>query len=254
VRTTGLLAFTLSLVACYSPKLGNPGFFCHADDHPACPNGQSCVSGRCVNGGQQVATDLGQEDGPPPGQDGGAPHDFATTNHDLSKPPVDLAMRDAVGGCGIKINEIQTAGTTATDEFIELYNSCATATTLTGKLVYRSATGTSDVTLMTFSGQSVGAGQWFVCGGSGFTGTSNATYSGGSMAGAGGGVAVLDSGGATVDSVGYGTATNAFVQGSAAPAPAASQSIERLPDGHDTGNNGSDFTVGASPTPGAANQ
>ena len=51
----------------------------------------------------------------------------------------------------------------------------------------------------------------------------------------------------SIDSVGWGTATNALVEGAAAAAPPATaapgSSIVRLPDGHDTNANASDFTV-----------
>ena len=61
---------------------------------------------------------------------------------------------------------------------------------------------------------------------------------------------------ALVDSVGWGTATNAFVESSAAVAPAIApvpgKSDARHPDGHDTNVNATDFAEG-DPTPGAAN-
>ena len=53
--------------------------------------------------------------------------------------------------------------------------------------------------------------------------------------------------GALVDGVGWGTATNALVEGTAAAAPPATaapgSSLVRLPDGHDTNANAADFTV-----------
>jgi hypothetical protein len=58
-------------VACYSPNLGSPGFYCHPQDVPACPDSQVCVNGRCVNGapdGGAVKTDLAA---PPPQDLGG---------------------------------------------------------------------------------------------------------------------------------------------------------------------------------------
>ncbi|HZS36158.1 MAG TPA: lamin tail domain-containing protein [Polyangia bacterium] len=250
-----VVVLTALLAGCYGPKLSSPGFYCHAADNPACPNDQTCVDGRCVDKSAAEHFDLsGVTDGPPPSQDGSGPTDLARAD---SSKPADLSVKDSNGGpCGVKINEVQTAGATASDEFIELYNTCGTSIPLSGyKLAYRSAAGTTDVTLITFSSGSVPASGFFLCAGSGYAGSAfDVKYSGGSMAGAGGGVALLDGGGSTVDSVGYGTATNAFVKGSAAPAPAASQSIERLPDGRDNGNNATDFTIGAMPTPGAANQ
>jgi hypothetical protein len=49
-RSIRTALFALALLAgCYSPKLGTPGFFCHPDDDPACPDGQECVDNRCVS-------------------------------------------------------------------------------------------------------------------------------------------------------------------------------------------------------------
>jgi hypothetical protein len=52
----------LLLGACYSPKLGSPGYYCHENDNPACPDGQQCVSGRCVIKGGTVRMDGGMSD------------------------------------------------------------------------------------------------------------------------------------------------------------------------------------------------
>jgi hypothetical protein len=72
-----------------------------------------------------------------------------------------------------------------------------------------------------------------------------------------GGIGLRDASGRLVDSVGYGTATNAFVEAHAAPAPPTTavpgSSDIRLPDGADTDDNGVDFTVTATPTPGGPN-
>ena len=60
-----------------------------------------------------------------------------------------------------------------------------------------------------------------------------------------------------VDGAGWGTATNALVEGAAAAAPPATaapgSSLVRLPDGHDTNSNSADFTVPGAATPKAAN-
>jgi hypothetical protein len=250
--------FALLFAGCYGPKLGTPGFFCHASDNPACPVDQVCLEGRCVNKSEAAHFDLsGVTDGPPGGQDqgGGGPTDLARTD---SSKPADLSMpKDSgnVGGCGLKINELQTAGSAGlTDEFVEIYNSCATSIPVSGyQLVYHSASGTSNVVFVTFGSVNIAANGFFVCGGPGFSGTADVKYTGSSMASAGGGVAIFDGSGATLDSVGYGTATNSFVKGSAAIAPASAQSIGRHADGHDTADNSVDLTSTASPTPGAAN-
>jgi hypothetical protein len=67
--------------------------------------------------------------------------------------------------------------------------------------------------------------------------------------------------GAIVDSVGWGTAANAFVEGTAVAAPGQNRSIIRSPyDGKDSNNNLADFvltdaaaTPPTVPTPGSTN-
>jgi hypothetical protein len=61
-------------------------------------------------------------------------------------------------------------------------------------------------------------------------------------------------GGAPIDALGWGDATNTFVEGIAAVAPAAGSSLERRPGGidgntTDTNDNGADFFVQATPNP-----
>jgi hypothetical protein len=50
-------ALTLTFVAlsalaagCFNPEYGTPGFYCHPEDSPACPDGQECINGRCIGG------------------------------------------------------------------------------------------------------------------------------------------------------------------------------------------------------------
>ena len=165
------------------------------------------------------------------------------------------------GSADLKINEFMTGSTgSAADEFVEIVNVGTASADLSGfKLVYRSATGTSDVNLATVpSGTTLAAGAYYLFGGSAYAGSQppDQTYSTG-LASTGGGVALRDSSGAIVDSVGYGTAVNAFVEGAPAPAPPSvappGNSDVRLPDGHDTTDNSTDFTVTTTPTPKASN-
>lgn len=172
---------------------------------------------------------------------------------DTSTPEVET---DA-GPCGLTINEVQTGdGTTGTADFVELHNSCASSRSLAShKLVYRSSAGTTDVVVWTFDTTASIAGKGYVViGGAGFSGSKDGTLSSGLAVG-GGGVGLRDASDALIDSVGYGSATNAFVEGTVAPAPGDStppKSIARKPNGRDTNDNSTDLIV-SDPTPGAAN-
>ncbi|MEI8254844.1 MAG: lamin tail domain-containing protein [Deltaproteobacteria bacterium] len=155
------------------------------------------------------------------------------------------------------VNEVQVAGATAADEFVEIRNNAACAVALSGWTVrYAAAAGTAVTVKWTgLATDSIAAHAYVVLGGTGFTGATIGIFAGttGVLAVAGGAVGIYDPLGTRVDSVGYGTASNPLVEGTAAPAPAASQSIQRTPDGADTNQNQTDFHVAAS-TPGAANR
>jgi len=161
----------------------------------------------------------------------------------------------------LRVNEFSTGTTgSATDEFVELFNAGATPAVVGGyKLVYRSGAGTSDISLGTIpDGTMLAPGAFYLFGGSGYAGARapDQTFSQG-LAGAAGGVGLRDGGGKLLDSVGYGTATNAFVEAHAAPAPPSTavpgSSDIRFPDGTDSDDNGADFRVTVVPTPGAPN-
>jgi Lamin Tail Domain len=158
----------------------------------------------------------------------------------------------------IRVNEFSTGVEGAlTDEFVEIFNPGTEPADLSGyKLVYRSAAGTSDVVLLTVAnGTALAPGAFLFFGGSGYAGTAHQSFSG-SLASGGGGVGIRDATGLLLDSVGWGTATNAFVEGSAAAAPtvapAPGKSGARHPDGADANDNAVDFTED-DPTPGGAN-
>ncbi len=220
------------------------------------------------------APDFGDDNGPAdmatrPGADLATPAqpsdlamaaDLTTAAADLATPP-DLVVTSS---CHLVINEIQTQTTqAASEEFVEIYNPCTSAVSVASfKLGYRAATNTSpassadSATLYTFSG-SLGAGAYFVLGGSSFGGTKNGSLSSGLATS--GAVALRDASGAIVDSVAYGTVTagNAFIETAPAPLPPTSaspgSSIERLPNGADTDDNSHDFQAASTATPGAAN-
>jgi hypothetical protein len=160
----------------------------------------------------------------------------------------------------IRINEFST-GTTGvpTDEFVELVNAGPQAVDLSSyRLVYRSAAGTNDASLGTLpDGTILAPGAFFLFGGAGYAGAHPADRTFNiSPSAAGGGLGLRDASGLLVDSVAWGTATNAFIEGTIAPAPATTaapgRSDARHPDGHDTNDNGADFSEG-DPTPGGPN-
>jgi Lamin Tail Domain len=158
----------------------------------------------------------------------------------------------------IRVNEFSTGVEGAlTDEFVEIFSPDTEPADISGyKLVYRSAAGTSDLVLATIpAGTVLAPGAFLVFGGSGYSGTANQTFFG-SLASSGGAVGIRDATGLLLDSVGWGTATNAFVEGAPAVAPAVApapgKSDARRPDGADTNDNASDFTEG-DPSPGGAN-
>lgn len=166
------------------------------------------------------------------------------------------------GTATIRVNEVATgtAGA-ATDEFVELVNAGDAAADVGGfKVVYRSGTGTSDVSLATIpDGTTLAANAFYLLAGSGYKGAGapNQSFTA-ALAATAGGIGVRDADGNLLDSMGYGTATNAFVEKTAAPAPPATpspgSSDARLPDGHDTDDNSADFSVSSAATPGATNK
>lgn len=159
--------------------------------------------------------------------------------------------------CHVVINELSAAGPAgANDEFVELFNPCATDVDVTGwRIAYRASAGTMDTVLVSSLTGTIPAGGFRVYVGSTYSGGGTTDgVTGTAMAAGGGGVALrVSATGAIVDSVGFGTATNAFVEVAAAPAPPATGSIVRQPDGDDGDNNSLDFTATATRTPRAAN-
>ncbi len=157
------------------------------------------------------------------------------------------------------ISEVVTGGPSASDELIELYNPGSVALPLEGlELVYASAAGTTvsrralwgtDAPLMPPGTHLLVAHESGV-----YAPIADVVYAGG-LAATGGSVALRIEGAAeAIDAVGWGTATNAWVEGSPAVAPAPGASIERLPGGaagstQDTDDNASDFVERALPDP-----
>lgn len=167
-----------------------------------------------------------------------------------------------VGAARLTVNEFSTGVTGALgNEFVEIANAGDAPADVGGfKLVYRSASGTSDVTLATIpAGTTIPAGGFYLLGGNAYAGshTADQSFSLG-LSSTAGGVGLRNIAGALVDSVGYGEGTaNALVESNAALAPpitdAPGSSVGRNGASGDTNSNAADFAVTTAPTPGGSN-
>ncbi len=169
---------------------------------------------------------------------------FAYTRSELSSDIVMVSPH-------LVVSQFQVAGGVATDEFIELHNLSSDSVDLNGyRVVYRSAAGVNDVAMVQWNTSTiVPPGGFYLVTSNTYDGTvsGNISYSTGSvsMSGTGGGIGIrlgdLNTG-VLIDSVGFGTATNIFVEAAATAAPAANASQSRKSSGcQDTDNNLSDF-------------
>jgi hypothetical protein len=158
---------------------------------------------------------------------------------------------------GLLLAEVVTGGASASDEYVEITNAGPVPADLAGmELVYVTSWGSTVTRKAAWSDlELLGTGQHLLVANSlgVFASTADATYSGG-FAATGGALVLRVVGGAPVDAVGWGDATNPFVEGAAASAPPAGQSIERRPGGNagngtDTNQNAADWVVLAAPVP-----
>ena len=165
---------------------------------------------------------------------------------DVSWPPSTLV-----------VSEVQTAGTSASDEFVEVANQGAAPVDLGGlELVYVTASGTTVTRKATWTSPTTldpGRRTLVVNSAGVYLSIGDATYSGG-LAATGGAMVLRAVGGTPLDAVGWGDAANSFVEGTPAPAPSAGSSLERLPggasgNGTDTNSNATDFFVQGAPSP-----
>lgn len=158
---------------------------------------------------------------------------------------------------GLVIAEVVTGGTSASDEYVEVANGGSVPVDVAGlEIVYVTSSGGTVTRKASWSTPLLlePGRHLLVANTSGsFATVADATYSGG-FAATGGALVLRPVGGAPIDAVGWGDATNGFVEGVAAPAPPPGSSIERLPggaagNGQDTNVNATDFFVNAFPVP-----
>lgn len=155
------------------------------------------------------------------------------------------------------LSETMTGGASASDEFIELVNAGPATTDLIGlEVVYVTSSGSSVTQKASWTGsRPLAPGQHLLIANAAgsYAALADATYAGG-LSATGGAAALRVIGGATIDALGWGDAANAFVEASAAPAPPARSSLERLPGGSagngiDTNDDAVDWFVQPSPSP-----
>jgi hypothetical protein len=158
---------------------------------------------------------------------------------------------------GLLLAEVVTGGASASDEYVEIYNAGLASADLEGcDLTYVTATGATTTKKITFAGsRPVAPGAHLLVANSVgvFAATADATYAGG-FAADGGTLLLRDPSGTVLDAVGWGTATNSYVEGAVAAAPPAGSSIERRPGGlkgnwQDTNDNAADWQVQPNPVP-----
>ena len=185
----------------------------------------------------------------------------AAARRPLAHPPTTTEPRIAVTAVAwpvstLLISEVQTGGASASDEFAEIANAGPLAVDLIGlEVVYATSTGSTVTRKATWAASRIlDPGRHLLLANAAgiHAGIGDATYSGG-FAAAGGAVVLRPIGGSPIDAVAWGDATNGFVEGVAAPAPAAGSSIERQPggasgNGTDTNVNAADFRI-AAPSP-----
>ncbi|MFW5739955.1 MAG: lamin tail domain-containing protein, partial [Myxococcota bacterium] len=187
---------------------------------PACAKGEDIAAADNSGNGDAATASDAPTDAPEP--DAPAPH-----AHDASG---DAPTEAAPCHAALVINEVQPAGPNGPDdEFIELHNPGTCPLPLDGySLFYRSDDGTTDhLVWAAAAGQSMQASQFFVVGGKDFSGNADFPMGSNVALGASGGGLGLTLDDEVVDSVGWGDATNDYVEAVAAPVPAADRSIGR---------------------------
>jgi hypothetical protein len=154
------------------------------------------------------------------------------------------------------VGEVVTGGASGSDEFLELYNAADLPVELGGlELVYVSASGATVTRKQSWTSRRLGPGEHLLLANEAgtYADLADHTYSGG-LSATGGSLVLRVTGGGVIDSLSWGTASSAFVEGAPGPAPLAGQSLERLPggaagNGRDTNDNRADTFLQAMPIP-----
>ncbi len=151
------------------------------------------------------------------------------------------------------ISQFKTGGATFSDEFIEILNTSSQSVDLNGyRVVYRSASGVNDVNFAAWTTSTIiPPGGYYLIASNSYTGAVpgdfvfNTSTCQCGLAAAGGGIAIrfgAANTGVVIDSVGFGSATNMFIETAVTNAPPVNSGQARKTGGcQDTDNNSSDF-------------
>ncbi len=170
--------------------------------------------------------------------------------------PIAAAAPDWPASTGLVIAEVVTGGAAGTDEYFELYNAGGADAQLGGlEVVYATASGKTVTRKRTWVDGSLLPGEHLLLANVDgvFAAQADDTFSGG-LSATGGSLVLREVNGQVIDSLSWGSAGSAFVEGTAGPAPAAGSSLERRPggsggNGRDTNDNASDTIINPSPKP-----
>lgn len=170
------------------------------------------------------------------------------------------------------ISEVQIAGASSTNDFIEIYNPTSLSVSLDGYRLGKRTSGTTSASLVAFSASaSVPAHGYFLWCNSSLSGSINCDASNSGTVANDNSIALINGDLATgtiVDAVTFGTPGSTFGEGTSLVAPSASSSVERKANslstsltmgiggldefagnGEDTDNNASDFVTRDIPQP-----
>jgi hypothetical protein len=182
-----------------------------------------------------------------PAPDLAAPQPAASPDAAVTWPPSTTLL----------LSEVETGGASASDEFVEITNAGVLVVDLVGlEIAYVTSSGGTVTRKASWpESQLLEPGRHLLLANASgtFAAIADATYSGG-FAATGGALVLRPIGGTAIDALAWGDATNAFVEGTAAPAPAAGSSLERLPGSQggntiDTNVNADDWFAQALPNP-----
>lgn len=152
----------------------------------------------------------------------------------------------------IVINEVQTKGITASQDFVELYNPTAAPIDMSGwKIRKRISTGTELSLIVIPSSISISSHGYLLWANTlnGYSATLGADLANTSSLADNNSIALLNASDVVIDQVSWGTGVNQFKEGIGYPDnPGVSQSIERKA-GLDTDHNETDFLLRLLPSP-----